>query len=244
MRIAAILLVFLFFACKKAEDRACVKFHGKATELVVDLSSHNRLYLGPYLDYVLVQDTLNYVKISGGENVVHFIETEIVASELRILNKNKCRFLRKGSKKITVEIHFVQLENIFFEGSGNLISQGVLYLPDLELVLNEGSGTVDLQVESNLLRVSAEPSWSNYKLSGHCVRADLTVKGNAYANTTNLFVDSVLTVKSRSSADIKVNATSTVLLKCETMSNGNIYYTGSPETVIWNDFGNGQLIQE
>ncbi len=242
--------VFLFlflvlFACKKAEDRSCVKFTGDSTEKIIPLDYFYRLHVGPYLDYVLVQDTVSFVKLIGGENVLNLIDIAHSPEEKQvvILNKNKCRFLRSKKKKITAEIHFSHLEEILFEGSGRMTNVGKINVPYMVLVLNEGSGTVDLNLESKILRVSAEPSWANFKLKGHTENLDMAVKGNAYGDTRGLAVDSLFTLKARSSADTYVNVDGTAFFRCETWGNGNIYYTGAPLFQEWNNYGEGQLLK-
>jgi hypothetical protein len=243
IRITIVFLLCTLIACKKAENRACVKFNGNTTEKSIQLDHFNKLYVGPYLDFVLVQDSLDYVRLEGGENVLNFVKLEILEKELRITNENKCRFLRNGKKHIVVEIHFTKMDELFFEGSGTLTNKGILNLPYVEITLNEGSGTVNLNVQSQTIRVSAEPSWANYILSGHCTNAELTVKGNSYGDTRGLQVDDLLTIKSRSSADLYVNGNNTGVLKCESWGSGNVFYTGTPLWINNNNYGEGRLLQ-
>lgn len=242
MKLAVFILLIGLVACKKAEDRSCLKFNGADGEKNIALSDFNKIYVGPYLDFVLVQDSLDFIRLVGGENVLNLVKTDIVDQELSITNENKCRFLRKGSKHIKVEIHFTNLSELFFEGSGTMTNQGILNLPYVEIILNEGSGTVDLAIESHTLRISAEPSWANFILRGHCKNAELSVKGNAYGDTRGLQVDTLITVKSRSSADLYINGNNTGVLKCESWGNGNVYYTGTPFWIDNKNYGEGRLL--
>ncbi len=234
--------IFLLFACKKAEDRACIKFTGSETNRVVELDDFTKLQVGPYLDYFLIQDSLDYVKIIGGDKVVNLIDVQLSESEVIILNTNKCRFLRSQKKKILVEIHFTNLHQLLFEGSGIMRNEGTLKLPDFSLALKEGSGTVNLNLESVYLSVSAEPSWSNYILSGHTKIANLTVKGNAFGDARNLLVDSTFTVISRSAAPLHINAGNCTMLEGESWSTGDVYYSGNPQDIFWQRFGVGKLL--
>ncbi len=236
-------LVLIILSCKKAEDRSCLKFTGEQIEKRIDLADFERLDLGPYLNFRLVQDTVQYVRLFGGENVVNHVKTEVTSNkELVISNENKCRFLRNSNKTILVEIHFVDLKDVFFEGSGWLKNEGQLDVPELTVTLSEGSGTATLHVKTTKLNVAAEPSWSNYILTGQTEEARLSVKGNAYGDSKGLKINSSLTVISRSSADLVVNVDGTGTFKCETWGNGNVYYSGVPSWLHWNDYGKGKLL--
>jgi Putative auto-transporter adhesin, head GIN domain len=236
------LCTLLLFACKKAEDRSCLKFTGKDSTRSVQLEDFTKLEVGPYLDYVLIQDSVDFVKIQGGENVINLVDVHLQDETVHISNKNACRFLRSQKKKIQIEIHFTNLNELLFEGSGSMTNEGILQLPNFSLSLKEGSGTVNLSLESDFLVVSAEPSWSNYILSGHAVIANLTVKGNSYGDARNLTVDSTFTIVSRSSAPLRVNAENSSLLQGEAWSTGNVYYSGNPNAISWNSYGTGKLL--
>ncbi len=238
-----ILLIVFAFSCKKVEDRTCFKFTGDEIEKTISLDVFHKLKLGAYLEYVLVEDTACFVVLKGGENVVNLVSTEVTSGDLlQIKNTNRCRFLRSSKKHIHVEIHYVNLKEIFYEGSELLKNEGVLTSENLTVILNEGSGSVNLHVKCGKLNVAAEPSWADYVISGETTEARLSIKGNAYGDTRGLKVDSVMTVISRSSVDLEVNAGGTKRFKCEIWGSGNVYYSGIPDLIEWNDYGTGKLL--
>ncbi len=245
MRIWFLFVLIFFSACKKEENRSCLKSNGDIIEKIIPVDNFFRLYTGPYMDFVLVQDTVNFVRLTGGENLLNFIEINQVSEQkkIEIRNKNKCRFLRNKKEVVQVEIHFKQLEEIFFEGSGTMTNVGTMNIPYLEVVLNEGSGTVNLNIIAQQLRIFAEPSWANFYLKGKSTFLDMTVKGNAYADTREFTVDSLFLMKSRSSADVYINADQVGFFKCETWGNGNVYYKGTPAWQEWNNYGKGKLLK-
>ena len=69
MRIIVLFITFVFIlaSCKKAEDRPCFKGVGDETTVEIELASFETLFLGPHLNYILVQDTLGKVVLTGGE---------------------------------------------------------------------------------------------------------------------------------------------------------------------------------
>jgi len=237
-----LILLVLITACKKAEDRKCWKFHGDQIEKRVELEGFKTLEINPYVIVNLVQDTINFCKLSGGENVVNLIKTDVSNGILVLKNENKCSFLRSAKKKITAEIHFVSMGNIIYQGSENVKTIGPITLQNFAVNLKETSGTLDLELNTINLSVTAEPSFANFILKGYTKTAILGVKGNAYCDTRDLLVQDKIVINSRSVGDCYING-STAHLKCETNGSGNVYYTNTPGWIEWNDYATGKLLQ-
>ncbi|MDG1347339.1 MAG: DUF2807 domain-containing protein [Crocinitomicaceae bacterium] len=238
-----LLLVLFAFGCKKSEDRSCWKFNGQTAEKKMELADFQSMEIGPYMKVHLVQDSSLFVVLTGGENVINLVSTAVLDGKLTILNENKCKFLRNLNKVINVEVHFKQLKEILYKGSHDLTNEGNIVSPNLSVTLKESSGSVNLKVNCGNLEVSAEPSWADYKIQGICDQARFTVKGNSFGDTRGLKVNNLLTVLSRSSGDLKIDADATGVLKCETWGKGNVYYYGTPSSIEWNNYGTGKLLQ-
>lgn len=236
-----LLFVLLLSSCKKAENRSCLKFYGDSVEKNVTLGSFHAIEINPNIIVKLIQDSVNFGRIKGGEKVINFVKFNIQDGILKLTNENNCTFLRNPNKKITVELHFVSIDEIVYQGSENVISEGVLFAEYLSIVLKETSGTLDLTVNTVNINVSADPSWANFNLSGVSKTANFGLKGNSYCNIKNLVVQEKLTFISRTVSDCFLNG-ATAHLKCETNGSGNIYYTNSPEIIEWNDYSSGKLL--
>ncbi len=237
-----VIFALLISSCKKAEDRSCFKFNGEEAEKIVLLSSFSELEINSYLVVNLIQDTSNYVVIKGGKNVINLVETGVSEDKLILTNANKCKYLRSRKKKIVVDVHFIALEKIKYQGSENVKSIGTIQGNNLKLSIAETSGTIDLNVDVEDFSLSAEPSWVDFNISGFSKIASLTVKGNAYGDTRNFLVQDRLVVISNTVGNVYVNG-STGLLKCETKGSGNVFYSNTPGNIEWNDYGTGKLLQ-
>ena len=240
--IVPFILLFVVVSCKKAEDRSCMKVAGENGEKEVTLAEFDNLFLGPHLKFILVQDTENKMILRGGKNLLNFVSSEVVNGELRIENKNKCNFLRSFKKKIIeVELHLTDIVNIQFEGTRALTCQNQLVQNDLTLVIRDGAGNVNLNLQANSLNTIVTHGWGNFDLNGNVNFLGLTVGGNGFGNSSDLIVNDSMYVISSTPEDLTVNCNG-ALMRAEIGSSGNIYYHGTPSFLEINDYGDGAVI--
>ena len=72
------LVPIFFISCKKEEDRSCFKTTGSIIDKIIPLGSFTKIDLGPYIQYELIQDTINFIEISAGENIINFIKIRVI----------------------------------------------------------------------------------------------------------------------------------------------------------------------
>jgi hypothetical protein len=241
--IAFIAFVFILASCKKAEDRPCFKGVGDETIVERELASFQTLFLGPHLNYVLVQDTVEKVVLTGGENLVNFIGTNITEGELRITNDNRCNFLRTYKKSVTVEIHLINVNSIEFQGTKPLTCQNALTCPFLHIKIIQGAGAFNLKVNNSSLKTNISNGWGNMVVSGSTNYANLNAGSNGVIDSYGLAVQDSLHVISKTPSTLKVNATATKF-KSETSATGDIWYIGTPTVLEHLQIGTGELIDK
>lgn len=237
-----ICIIIVLASCKKPEDRSCIKGAGDETTITIDLGSFDKMHLGPHLNFNLVQDTVNKVVVTGGKNLVNFVETEIEDGLLTVLNKNKCNFLRSYKKEITVDIHFIDVINITFEGTKPLNCKNTINTTDLAVTLRDGAGKFNLDVNANSLTTLITHGWCNYNLTGNVNYLKLSVRSNGFG-TSNIAVNDSINVIMSSEENIKLFAGG-VQLRAEISGGGNVGYTGLPSNIILQRYGSGDLIDE
>ena len=240
------ILVFIgliVFACKKTEDRSCFKAVGGLTTKTIALSSFDKLYMGPHLKYVLIQDTEDKVVLIGGKNLLNFIETSVEDSKLSIRNKNKCNFLRSYDKMVTVEIHFKKIINVLFEGSEEVEARNKITTDYLTVVLNDGAGKFNLDVNCLALNVIANHGWCNYSLKGNTNYFGLDVRSNGFGESYGLNVNDSIIVVSNTTNLVEINADN-CLLRAQTNESGEIWYKGFPTFIEEINYGEGRLVNK
>ncbi len=242
-KIFFLLVITLLFSCKKSQDRSCWKATGGLTTKEIQLGNFEHLYMGPHLKYRLVQDTVNKVLLIGGNNLVNFIETSVAENKLTIKNKNKCNFLRSYDKIVMVEIHFKKITNILFEGTEEVIAQNVMNTDYLTLVIKDGAGTFNLNVNALSLNFIVSHGWGNFKFNGNVNFLSMDVRSNGFGNAYNLSVADSIHVISTTAEIVKINADS-CLIRTQTHEKGDIYYKGIPTFIEHNSYGEGQLVNK
>ena len=81
-----LIIPFIFSSCKKPSDRSCYKMTGDIINKIFPLGSFSKIDLGPYIQYELIQDTINFIEISAGKNLMNFISSDVEGGKLVIEN--------------------------------------------------------------------------------------------------------------------------------------------------------------
>lgn len=238
------IVVLLMIGCKKSEDRNCFKSTGGESSKEILLGEFDKIYFGPHLKYILVQDTVNKVVLYGGKNVLNFVETSIDDDgRLNLRNTNKCNFLRDYDKIITVEVHLKILRNILFEGTHDVECPQTLNTDYLAVVISDGAGKLNLDVNAYQLFSSTTNGWCNFDYRGNVQYLNLQIEGNGFGSTYGMHVSDSLDVISNTPEVVKVNADGCIF-RAQTLSTGDTWYIGYPQSVTWDAYGEGQLLDK
>ena len=237
------ILLFFFVSCKKEEDRNCIKSVGDISSKEISLDDFSLLYMGPHINYVLVQDSTDKVVVIGGYNLLNGIDVSVENQMLSIVNSNKCAFLRTYDEVVQVEIHFTRLTEIEFEGTHEVACPDTIQADGLELLIREGAGHFELKLNANALNLGISQGWGNYSVSGNVNYANFRIFGNGFGSSNDLNVNNELVVISNSVGLVEVNADQCVLL-AEIRSSGSIYYKGAPTLIEFNNYGTGELVDK
>lgn len=237
-----IFIVGLLFSCKKAEERSCFKTTGDFAEIDVAVTPFNELNLGKRLHYTLVHDTVNFVRIKGGKNLLQSIHAETVAGILYIENENRCNFLRSFAEIIEVEIHFVALNRIEGRISHELSSSDTISGSFFNLEITRASGNAALVVNTDFLNGFVNDGNADYSFTGKTNFAHIQANSNGLADVRGLSVQQKLEITSRSTRSIFCKADGIPLI-VTIEATGDVYYTGTPSSITLNKTGAGNLIQ-
>ena len=243
MRVLPLIVLLLFTACKKEEDRTCFKFIGDEDVLEFVLGDFDKLVLGKNLKYVFIQDIENKIILSGGDNLLNFIRLDVSAGELTIEDENKCNFLRNQNKKVTVEIHYIHISEILFQGTEKVEFQNQMITNNLLLNLRDGAGEFNLNIKANQLNTIVSLGWGNFNIVGEVNFLRLDIKGNGFGSAYGLNVRDSVHVLSNSSELFKFNADG-CFVRSQIFENGDVWYIGQPTLVDHVSFGSGQLIDK
>lgn len=238
-------IAILFGSCKKPSDRSCYKMTGDNINKIIPLGNFTKIILGPYIQYELIQDTINFIEISTGKNLMNFISSDIEGGKLVIENNNKCRFLRYKKEKVTAKIHFITLNSIIYLGSEPLISKDTLDFPATSLTIdaNETSGSINLKLKAKTIYLNNSNGTPDIELSGSCDFFKISIIANGTFSAKNLFVKDSIYLQYASSLYSELKS-SNCKLKAELSGVGNIGYFGVPSLILTNYYNSGRLIDK
>lgn len=235
---------FLIVSCEKANERACLKKSGDVTSKILNPGEFTRLYLKEHLNYVLVQDTVTYVVIKGGKNLIDFVECSISENELTISNNNKCKFLRYKTGTITAEIHFKSISYLTYQGTQILENRSDWNFNELIILLKDAGGSMVLSnFHGKSFNLFNSHGWGDITLSGSADYFLADLNGNGYFDSRNFSVKDSISLITNSSTLSKLNA-SNCLLKAQLRATGDIWYYGFPIQIWKQELGSGKLIDK
>src|SRR5688572_25398055 len=115
----------LLLGCQKENAPDCLKSTGKTETETRPLESFRTLRIFDNLEVTVVADSVHYVEVTAGKNLIGNIETEVKNGELSLRNINKCNWVRSYDKPFKVRVHTRELIDVFHDGDATLSSENV-----------------------------------------------------------------------------------------------------------------------
>lgn len=247
MKVVKFALMLLFFlqvtSCKKPENRSCSKGAGNPINKTIDLPDFQQMEIHQRLKIELIQDSVSYMEVIAGENLVNFVDWTVVDGKLEIWNRNKCPFLRYKKDDVTLKIHFSSLSKLIYWGSELLTSKDTIQTNHLDVLMNDGAGDLDLTVVANSINVVNPHGFSNISLGGTCDFLRLDIDGYGRFDARQMQVTDSISLMYASNG-ISYLSANQVKLKAELSSTGDIWYYGQPSIIEKMRYSSGDLIQK
>jgi hypothetical protein len=233
-----ILILAGFTGCQKAGTN-CLTSAGSVIKENRVISDFDSINVGDYVNLFLTQDSVNRVMVESGENIIDGITTEINDHLLVIRNINTCNWLRSYNVPVNVYISVKNLRKVFYEASGNISSTNTINSENFTVLVSGGCGTIDLDMNVNEGYFRLEQGTVDFKLHGHCSISTIYAGDFGFFDCKDLSTGySFVTNSGSNDCYVKVLQ----YLEANINSIGNIYYTGTPDTIITNINGSGQVI--
>lgn len=235
-----IIILIALTSCKRDNLNDCFTNAGEVVEESRSATYFETVNMYDNVNLVIEQGTDFTIRIKGGENLLSAITTDISDSVLNIHNTMKCNWVRNYENEITVYITSPSLKSIRYESSGDLSTQGLLTIDELEINAWGGSGSINLEVECNILNLGLHYGTVDFNVTGRAVTTTI------YANSFGPFYceqlnSNIVFIRNSGTNDCYIHANH--ILGAEITSVGNIYYSGTPYDLNYNCTGTGQLIK-
>lgn len=218
---------------------SCIHKHysvaGKIITEYRTVPSYQSVYTEGAIDVFITHDSSYDVKVEAGENLMDYIETDVVNQEL-IIRQSKSNVI--NSKTIKVYLNANNLSRIETHGSGNL-NTDELTAATFQLH-KEGSGNAEIHINADTVITVASGS-GNCDYLGNVSYHNYSIKGSGNLSARYLYTtNSDISIEGSGNATIYV----TNNLNASIDGSGNIYYYGNPSNVNYQINGSGQLIQK
>lgn len=169
-------------------------------------------------------DPVYKVEITGQQNILDVLRTNIVNGVLDIDFKNNVRI--RGHENVIVNISAPTADYFRLSGSGNIYAQGALVTNRLGLEVS-GSGSISVQQATVADKINAKISGSGNiaVAAGIAKNEELRISGSGDMNLSSVIGENATTHIS-GSGDMKVNLSQS--LDAHISGSGSVYYRGTP----------------
>jgi hypothetical protein len=238
-------LIAIFFICFLSscdKDSACLKGAGSVvTEDRTGTESFDKIFLNHNINLQITQDSNVSVIAVGGENLLSRIITKVEDGTLKISSENKCSFLRDYDNLITVYLKVPNIKNIEYIGFGDITSNGVLNFPELTIDSREGTGNVNLTLNSTNLYLKQHTGPADFNIHGFSKFLFIYTNGNGWMYCQDMVAEKAH-ISSNGTGDVFVNAVNE--LRVELRSIGNVNYYGNPLLNVTEHSGSGEILKK
>jgi len=245
MRHRFVIFIFCFsmlVSCKKENWCDCVKSTGKTNTIYHDVAGFNCIYLKDKMDLYLTQGPNFEVRVEAGANLQNLIKAELDGETLKVVNNNRCNWVRGYKHKISVYITAPYFKYIRHGGLGVIESVGTIVQDEISLRA-ENSGDFKLDVNMNRVVCSAHGNGDTY-LTGTTKRLESDYTGTNYLYANGLEIKDYVYLHSVTIGHTYINAPESGTMDIVIDRSGNVYYKGNPAIInlVRND--QGDLIKE
>ena len=240
-----------------------VFFNGKPVTESRSIGHFSAISMFNNVNVTLVESDRPHLELTCPENLIDNITTELspTGDTLIIKNENKFNWLRSYDYSIDLTVYFDSLREINFASNGNLVCtdslRGIKCLQTdtiidgndttyqesfpkmFNLNIHEGSGDIDLTVNSEVVKCSFGNGTSLATLRGVSSYTEINMRSYGAVHAEEL-VSNFVRVQSFSTNDAYVWAKTG--LRAWLYSIGNVYYKGNP-AVTPECYSDGRVIK-
>jgi len=234
-----LLAPLLLLSCKKVEDRACWKAKGEMVSEERSLTSFDKLALFDGINYHLIQDSMDFIKITAGENLINLVKADVKSGILTINDENRCNFLRQIPAEIVVEIHYTSINEVYNESHGNISGSIAMTEGFLQWDNWVGATDIDLNLDVDSAQFAMHTGAPHLICSGKANNIWYFTSGFCFVDGRNLLAQNGQ-AHNAGVGDITIRVESG-WMACIVENFGNVFYTGDFGSIDFQDRGEGEI---
>lgn len=185
---------------------------------------YDAVAVGSSFDVELIKGKEGKITITGEENIIPYLITEVKGNTLKIHYKKNTNISTR--RKLTVTVPFTEISSVSLGGSGNIRAKNTLSGNDISFNIG-GSGNITADVDAKEIYTRIGGS-GNIKLTGKTTELDCSIAGSGNIKAYNLKTE-ITTANIAGSGDVRTYVSKKI--KARVVGSGNIYYKGNPSKV-------------
>lgn len=233
------LIILTLTTCEKDHMLDCFTSTGDETTVSRPAREISEIEIDNNVDVVIHESSIPFINVTAGDNMIEGIVTELRGNRLLIRNENTCNWMRSFKNKYIVDVGMKSINYILSYGSGDVSCADTIRTLEFLYDSRNASGTINLLLNCQ-----------KSNINNHTGRTDIHLAGST--NTSIIYINDIGTidasdyktnfsyVRNISTGDCRVNAA--IEVAGIIGYNGNIYYSGNPQTVSSEITGKGKMI--
>lgn len=240
IKILSFFLLLSIFGCKKANRFDCIKRTGELSFEKRMLQNFTIVEVKNNFQLFLIQDSINFMEIEAGRNLIENIESNVIENRLLLSNNNKCNFTRSYKNNIKLYLHFKKLDEIVYGGTGPITSLNAITNENFTFNSWDGTDSIKLNLEVTNAFTNIHTGVADLIVVGHCKQLYAYARSSGVFRMQNFVCKNVYTNNISSSDQFFY-----VQNKLEALVQylGNTYYQGSPNEIVKTINNKGKLIK-
>lgn len=228
--------LFLVF-CNSCDMDKCLHGSGNNTKQIYETGYFREVNARGIFEIVLVQDSIFYVELEGGDKILEYIQVRTTDSVLNLDNSNDCSYIR-NYERIKCFLHYSDNLRLSLFDVCKLTNQTPI-TSNFSLAVPADLAEVDIEMNNSHFQFyNNGNTGGTYTFRGYSDLCEISGHYTARFILSDL-ISREMYINNSSTGDMHVNATE--FLAVQIHNKGNVYYTGSPEIVIDSVSGTGIL---
>ena len=231
-KVAIFILPFLLFECHPPGFYE--QGNGKRVNETFQVENFSKLTIGGAYHIILGKGDKNLVIIDTDENLIKYIDVEVVGKTLYISNDN---YVLKSNKGNEIVVVYNEIEEILINGACKLRNEGVLETKFLSVIMG-GAGLIELEVDTKELFIEISGAGA-VVLSGSSDYQSVHLSGAGGYDGKELFSKTCdVRISGMGGAEIYVEEK----LNAQISGLGGVRYQGEPEDISTEISGLGTVV--
>jgi len=236
-------ILVCILSCGTDRNDDCITTMGNVSNELRSVDEFSKLYVEDRIKVVLIQDSskAGTLELTGPENLLAQVTSEIQDGELRLRNRNTCNFVRSFDYELKVNVFINTLDRLTVESIAEVSCIDTILVNRLE-IYHFALSDIDLKLSGEEVYVQSRNS-AETRLSG-----DIRVLKGSIEEISNLLAldlqcEEVL-LDSHTKLNCELNASKGLYIKI--FNSGDVLYKSEPTDykIVEVSTGTGRLLKK